>query len=428
MDNETESAGAPPHLRRNVLAWLLWCLLWSAGGRLMALGSVLPALASLLTPSKLAIGLLGSADLLRLPTQLLSAWLIRGRPRVLSLCVKSWTLYVVFPLGMGLALLWPHAGRLTWVIAFWGGIALSAVVAGFALPFDYEVQGRIFAGRVAMVSGITNAGVGITGMAAGFLVAWVLASAPFPANFGRAFVLAAALYAVSLTGGYLLREPEPPPSLTTAPKPSLRRLAAAAWRDRGFRGALLVYLCGSLAAGVGVFYVPAALQVLRQPITATGLFVSVEAAAGAIAGPAAGILVQRRGCRFVFALGIAAMAVQLALMARLGSVPEFYIAVALHVAAATWMMIAFMAQVLERAPVGEKGIHAALANVAIAPIVAVGLPLFGALIDHTSYRVAFAVALALPAASLLGLSAVPAGPPHHAPMAAPDGRRRGPAP
>ena len=79
MDNETESAGAPPHLRRNVLAWLLWCLLWSAGGRLMALGSVLPALASLLTPSKLAIGLLGSADLLRLPTQLLSAWLIRSK-------------------------------------------------------------------------------------------------------------------------------------------------------------------------------------------------------------------------------------------------------------------------------------------------------------------------------------------------------------
>jgi hypothetical protein len=258
------------------------------------------------------------------------------------------------------------------------------------------VQGRMFAGRVAAVSGVTNAGTGLVGLAAGLLAVWVLASAPFPANFGRAFALAAAFCAASMTAGYLLREPTPPERLTRDPRPSLRTIAAQALRDRGFRGALLVYVCNGLSGALAVFYVPAALEVLELPIASTGLFASVQAVAGTAAAAGAGLLIQRRGYRFTFGLAAAAMAAHIGLMARLGSVIEFYLALALQVACSTWMLIAFMAFVLERAPVGEKGVRAAVASLVVAPVVAAGSLLCGALIDHASYRVAFGAALALP--------------------------------
>lgn len=143
---------------------------------------------------------------------------------------------------------------------------------------------------------------GLMGMAAGFVVKEVLSGRfglTYPTSYVVLFSLAAVVYIASVVAFSLVREPPHDPQrheltlqMEIARGPRLLR------RDRDFRLLILSRVCDAVGGGLTVPYMAAfALQQLDAPEETVGLFLALQAGAGALSNLFWSYIGDKRGNR-----------------------------------------------------------------------------------------------------------------------------------
>ncbi len=296
-----EAPFAQRHYRRNALVIFLDYVAFGLGLALSHPATVLPAFVQQLTPSTLALSLVGviSGGGWQLP-QLVAARFLTHRPRMKPYLIGAGL--VGRPLWWGLALLlWLGFSQPSWAVLaffflvlalFWVTDAL-AVIAWFdvlAKVIPTERRGRLI-GLSQFVSGLMAAGAGV-------LVGRLLGpdGPPFPRNYAILFALAGLSYMLGLAALAVIREP---PGMVDAPMPSWRDYLPLLGRtlrdDALFRQLVLVRLLVGLEQMVIPFYVVYAIEVLGFSQAAVGGFVAAQTLGGVAGSLGLGLVADREG-------------------------------------------------------------------------------------------------------------------------------------
>lgn len=402
--------------RRNFLAISGDFIFFGIGLAFASQTTVLPSFVATLTSSTLLIGLVSTlANGGWLLPQLFAANATAGKPRrkasILVPAVANRVLFLaIAPLMWILVPRSPRAA-VTVFLALYGGFYLLDGVASVSW---LDMLAKLLRPQLrARLISVGQAGSGIAGVAAGALVAVILASPrlAYPANYVLLIALGAILFAVSL--GCIALTKEEPEHTGERPLPwpdFFRRLGRILRDDAPYRRAVLVQVLFTLAGAAAPFYVIHGLETLGFPESSVGLFTSAQVAGGVVSAVLMGWLGERRGTRAVMRLWGAMSAVTplLALglslsRAGLSTTALLYAYAAVFVvvgAQANTLMAGFLNYVLEYAPTSTRAIYIGFANTAsaiqlVAPLVG------GAILQATgSYPVLFVAAAVGPVAGL----------------------------
>ncbi len=368
--------------------------------------TILPLFVSKLTPNPLALGLLAvlAQSGWFLP-QLFTANAVEQLPRKKPVAVNL----AIFLEGMPVWLLVvaavvagqsPGWALLIFLIGYaWhslgGGVIATAYQDLIARCFPVDRRGRVLG-----IQAVIGFGAGILGAA---FSAWLLKTAPFPANFAYTFIIAATAIMVSFIFLGLTREPVQP--VSTAPQSNRQFWAGLPdilRRDHNYRRFLAARLLMALG-GMGVGFVTvAAVSRWQTPDSTVGVYTGVLLVGQTIGNLTLGWLADRYGHKL--SLELAALASFLAFaMAWLAPSPAWYYAVfALLGFTEGGIMVSGMLIVMEFCEAGRRPTYVGLTNTAVG-LISMAAPLLGAWLAGLSYNWLFALSTAANLAALAAM-------------------------
>jgi MFS family permease len=398
-DEGAYNAFVERHYRRNFVANALDLGLFMAALNLVSLATITPLLISRLTDSKIIIGLLPAlVNVGYLLPQLLTANYTEGLRRKLPFAAAC---------GLAERLPYPLIGLAVWFLALPApALALplilslrgaAAVAGGLSTPAWYDLIAKVIpVRRRGFYSSVGNGLGAVLGVAGAALAGWILGRWPYPQNFAICFFAAFVLMVVSLASFFLNREPDSPAVKQRAPlSVYLRQLPQVLRRDRNYLHYLVsrsTMLLGGMGAG---FYMVYGVEQFGLAERHAGILTALLVGSQALAGLAWGHLGDRAGHKVV----LVGEAVFIALAAG----------VALLAPSATWLGLTFILMgvgsaaasvsamniILEFCRPEDRPTYIGLTNTLLAPFVAIGPVLGGALATLLGYRPMFAAAIVI---------------------------------
>jgi MFS family permease len=398
------------HFHREVAANFRWnfsvnvldIALIMFGTNLVSQATIMPLLVSRLTSSKVAIGLIPAIySLGYLLPQLLTANFAE------RLTYKKPFVMLLGGLGergpfllIGLVI-WGLAGPAPAValVAFFLLLATSAVSNGVATPAWFDLIAKVIpVHRRGLWSGVANSLGAFLGIAGAALAGRILATWPFPRNFGLCFILAFVAMAISWVGLALNREPQSP---TVKPHTELshylKQLPDVLRRDRNYVRFLIsrsVANLGGMAAG---FFMVYGAERFALGGTEVGTLTAMLVGSQAVMNLLWGAVGDRRGhkavlCGTAFFMGLATLAVWMA------SSPAWlwatFILLGVSMAGDS---VSGMNIILEFCAPEDRPTYIGLTNTLLAPVKALAPLLGGWLATWAGYQEMFVVALVVAA-------------------------------
>jgi MFS family permease len=297
----------PKDVRWNLFVNGLDLVFFTLGLSLVSRETVMPALVSTLTDSKLAIGLIPAIFSLSyyLPQLLVANFSERLRYK------KPFVMLIAGPGERGAYLL---IALVIWLLAepspelalvlFFLLLAVGGICSGTVTPAWYDIIAKtVPVQRRGRWAGISNSLGAFCAVGGALLVGQILERRAYPDNFALIFLLAFAAWLVSYLGLALIREP---PSLAVKERIPLVRylgqLPAILRADHNYRRFLIsrstVHL-GALASGFFVVYGQERFQVDGADI---GLFTAVLVGSQALMNLLWGALADRAGHKLILSI------------------------------------------------------------------------------------------------------------------------------
>jgi MFS family permease len=294
------------NVRWNLVANGLDLVIFLLGMSLVSRETVLPALVSSLTDSKLAIGLIPALFSLSyyLPQLLIANYseqLRYKKPFVLLLVGGERIAYLLIALAIWwLAVPTPALALLIFFLL----LALSGSCSGTLTPARMDIIAKtVPVERRGLWAGVSNSLGAFCAVGGALLVGRILAGTPYPTNFTWLFLLAFAAWMVSYVWLALIREPPSP--VVKEPMPLLRYLAqlpVILRTDQNYRRFLIsrttVHL-GAMATGFFTVYGQERFQIDGAAI---GTFTAVLVGSQALMNLVWGALADRAGHKVILAL------------------------------------------------------------------------------------------------------------------------------
>ncbi len=390
--------------RRNFLLNGTEGAFWVAGGALISVQTVFPALLTRLGAGNVVVGSLTMISYVGvfLPQIFASryaqtvAW---KKPPVMVLGLAQRA--AVFLIACAILLF--GAGHQALATALTLALfTVSQVCTGLSTPIWFDLYAKLTpAGRRGRLTGMRNSIAGSIAFLGGIALTWILGKFDFPANFGSIFLLAAVLQFVSLYLQSLLVEEYPS---TALPRRSadeyLRQVIGTIRANREFRRLITASVFLTLATMPLAFFTVYALKELGGGGAAVGEFTLVMVAGQAAGALLNGSIADRYGQRP--ALACAA----LALLGASGW--------ALAAPTIGWFMLVFFLVgmnlgsevmlrynlAIEFSPPAERSTYIGLMNTLLAPLYASGLAAAW-ISDRFGYRTLFLVGMCCSAIGIL---------------------------
>ncbi|NOZ27711.1 MAG: MFS transporter [Chloroflexi bacterium] len=387
---ETEVA---TYYRRNFTAGLVHGVFFQASAAFVDTYTVLPAFVGMLTPSKMAVGLVAAiAGLGSILPELFTAYLVEGKarkkPYLLGVITVRWISWAVLAvLTYRYALTRPDLV----LMVFFGLLLLFSLAGGmgtvvyadiFARAIPTERRGRFVGTRNLLGYALA--------VGAGAVVRTILQDDlrfPFPMNYATLFGLSGVALAIAFTGFALIREPiYPARHQAISLRDLLRRSAGLVKASANFRTLLITN--GLLMTGLALapFYIVYARQELQVAPGLIGVFLSAQMIGAAASNLLWGWLGDRHGNRLVIVavsiLGSAAPIIALAIPSTVASL--YAIVFLLLGATLSGMRVGYGNIILEMAPPEVRPTCVALRDTLLMPIALLPLAA-GALIQQLPY-------------------------------------------
>ena len=396
------------HLRRNTALTLGEIVSFSIGAAFFDASTVLVGFVATLTASTVLLGLVPTIFQvgIGLP-QLAVARFLANRPRKIPFLIAA-SLFRGAPVFILAAFAWARPEPTTLLFAFFICYALFSLGVGAESVAWIDIFAKIAPPeRRGQISAIGRTAGNLCSLAAGFLVARILASQDrFPRNYALLFLAAAIMLTIAFAVFAFVREPidpEPHPAESPRGAPDDRAILAQGrqvWRhDRRFRVVLwarVLYVSHLVAIP---FYLRFARDMVGIDDATIGSFVSASMFGQLIANGLWGWVSGRFGVRRVVqgAMAIAALIPLYVLLTPTlphGAFLLVYVAIGMVVASE---FIGWMNLLLEIAPAPRRPLYISLQGTLLLP--ANLLPLFGGVaLNVLPYRIFFpiiAIALAL---------------------------------
>jgi len=294
------------YYRQNFIAGLVHGVFFQASAAFVDTNTVLPAFVAMLTPSKMAVGLIAAiTGFVGILPELFTAYLVEDQARkkayLLGVITVRWISWGVLAwLTYRYALTQPALVlgiffTMLLLFSFAGGVGSVVYADIFARAIPAERRGRFVGTRNLL--GYTLA------IAAGMVVRAILQDDirfPFPTNYAALFGLSSALLAIAFTGFAMIREPVYPVRRRTVSLKGLWHRSVALVRESANLRALLV-ANALLATGLALapFFVIYARQELHVPAGLVGVFLSAQMIGAALSNLFWGWIGDRYGNRLV---------------------------------------------------------------------------------------------------------------------------------
>jgi MFS family permease len=397
-------------LDRNVLALGLDYTCFLIGMSFASQATVLPAFATHLGASSVAIGAIPAVLTLGwfLPS-LVAAHHAEGLPRKLPFVLRYtvWERVPMLVLAAAAFFLAARAPALTLAV-FFVVILVMTSTGGALMPAWMDVIGRAVPitrrGRFFATANVIAAAGGMLGSV---LVAWLLATVPAPRSYGLCFLAAFVFLAISYAALASAREPAGGAPAAAVPLTAyLRRMPALLRRDRNlawFLAARGVATLGTMANG---FYTVYGLRVLDAREWHVGTFTTFFLGGQVAGNLVLGWLADRAGHRLSLVVGVAALAaggpVALA-AASADALDAVFALLGIHQAS---INVSSRTILLEFArDVAQQPTYIGLGNTLLAPVT-FGAPLAaGLMVARVGFAPVFALASALAAVAVVLLLA-----------------------
>jgi MFS family permease len=399
----------PAAVRHNVVALGLDYSCYLVAMSFASQATILPAFASHLGASSLAIGAIPAVLTLgwflpslftahyteRLPRKLPFVLRYTIWERVPMMLLAAVAFFVAEPApGLALALLFVLLFAMTGT----GGALMPAWmdIVGRAIPTT--LRGRFF--------GIANVAAGLGGLLGSVATAWFLATVPPPRSYGLCFLAATAFLLTSYVALAAAREPAgPAPSAPVPLREYLARLPALLRRERNLCWFLLARGLGTLGTMATGFYTVYALRTWHVPDWQVGLFTTVLLGGQTVGNLVLGSVADRAGHRVVLAVGLTALAAGNVVALTAGSAAMLGAVFALAGVHQASIHISSRTILLELAPEPERPTYIGLTNTALAPLTFVAPLAAGLMTERLGYAAIFVAAAVLSAAGLVVLLA-----------------------
>ncbi len=370
---------------------------YELGLRMVARQTILPVLVSMLTTSKLALGMIPAIDSLGfLLPQLLAANYTEGLRRKLPFVLAIGAIGERLPyLLMALTVWWFAVPNPTLtVVALFVLLTIHTCSGGFITPAWFDIVAKVIpANRRGIWFGLALGLGALLGVAGAALAGRVLVEWPYPQNYAICFFLAFLIFMMSLLSLSLNREPDSPNVKTGTPLVAyLKLLPAIVRRDDNYVHYLLTRAVGSLGTMASGFF--AVYSVERWSIGGEGIAILTAILTGsqAIMNVVLGLIGDRKGHKLVLAAGSSALSLA-ALVAALASSPEWlWVTFALLGISTAASSVSNLNIVLEFCAPEDRPTYVGLTNTLVAPV-SIAAPLIGGVLATLAgYRSLFVVA------------------------------------
>jgi MFS family permease len=364
------------------------------GASLVSRFTVLPAIIERLTDERWVQGVL--------PAVFFAGWLLPGlfiapavtaQPRR-----KPWVLVATlferlpfFVLGI-IMLALPALAPTPLLVTLFALYAVFALGAGFTSIAWQDLIARIIPDKQWGIFFGLQAGIGgVFGIGGGAIAAWVLETQPFPQSAGILMLGAAALMSFSYVLLALSVEPPQPTKPAQPVIEFLKSLGPLLRADAAFRSYLLSRATIALSLVGQSFLMAAALERFNSPPFEVGLFTATLLGAQAVGNFALGALADRWGHKQVLALSGLMTVASLLLAVLVPSSIWFTAIFALVGAAQAGYQLAGYTLTFSFSPIALRPTYIGVANLAMAPVSALGPLVAGATASLFGYNSIFFV-------------------------------------
>ena len=401
----------PDSLQRQVQAGFRWnfgvnlidAAFYTLGLNLVSQATIMPLLVSELTPSRIAIGLIPatySVGLL-LPQLLMANHaesLARQKPFVLPLAfVGERVPYLL----MGLVVWWlARPAPAATLIAFFLLLATTAASNGAVTPAWYSMIAKVIpVHRRGLWAGLGHSLGALLAIAGAGLAGHILASWPFPRNYGFCFFLAFLSVMISWVGLSLTREPASPVvKPRTSQRDYLRQLPAILRRDGNYVRFLIGRTVANLGTMAGGFFMVYGKESIPGALEQVGTLTAILVGSQAVMNLLWGIIGDRKGHKVVLCIAALLMALAAAAARVAFSLSGLWVAFALLGMSISAAAVSSMNIIVEFCAPEDRPTYIGLTNTLLAP--GMLAPIVGGwLATWAGYRGLFTVAMIL---SLLG--------------------------
>jgi MFS family permease len=372
---------------------------YSLAMNLVSQTTIMPVMVSLLTTSKIVIGLIPAVYSLGflLPQLLMASYTEGLRRKKPFLMLFGGTGERLPFLMIALVLFWLAKPAPTVALAlFFVFLALSAATNGLLTPAWYDLIAKVIPVKWRGIwSGVGNSLGAVMGIAGAALAGWLLVSFPFPNNYAFCFLLAGLAMGVSWLGLALNREPESQVVKThTGLSNYFKQLPVILRKDPNYIRYLLgrsVVHIGGMSAGFITVY---GLEHFHLSGIEVGGWTMVLVGSQAIMNLIWGALADRRGHKFVLCVAAFSMAATTLLTFATQS-PGWLWAVFILLGVSTAAdSVSNMNIIMEFCAEEDRPTYIGLTNTLLAPTKALAPILGGLLATWAGYSSMFLIAVA----------------------------------
>jgi MFS family permease len=402
----TKPFNAPPHYRRNFVAFVVDYVFFGVALSFANPSSVLPAFVRQFTSSAPVIGLVSTVfNGGWLLPQVVAARVVNDKARkkpYLMIGTSGRIAFWITALGLWLGLAQRPSKML---LLFFVCLGVFTTADGLASVAWFDMLARaIPLKRRGRLMGIAQVIGGLAGLGVGVAITLILDSPrfPFPADYALIFTLAGLAFTPSTIALALLRERE---TGTASTRTKGKKWGQNGWltpllQDPVFRRLMASRVLVGMVSLATPFYVVHATDVLGRPEAIVGGFVAAQKVAGVASGALLGLMSDRRGPSTAIRIGsaITVAGPLFALLAHaadggllIQAYPLVYVALGVYGSSS---MLGFYNYLLEIAPDDIRPSYVGLGNT-ILGVLTLAPTVGGWLLEATSYTVLFSITAAL---------------------------------
>lgn len=403
----TSEARLSKSLGRNVTGIFLFELIWGLGVPFGLFLSVVPAYLTVLGTSKSLMGFVMSLWTILTPLQLLAGHFFGGRGRMrttLAFYLAAIGLRLTYDvLALFVPGMWTPASLVAmFVLALTGYVAM--LVFGQAI-YTGVLTDNIPKRKRGWIFGLRTLGMGVGGVATGFVASWVLHHWASPVNYRISFLICDSLWFASCFALLLVRDDAPPRARqrTDGFFSSLQRKVRVLIANPNYRIFLFSHLLNAVGAALATFIVPYAKERIGVPDSRLAFLGMIFLATGATLGLVIGKIADRFGYRAVGFIqsGLLLAFFMIAVSAR--SYAAVCVAYGLYSLVSQTLAFVLVNMSVELChSIGPTDL-AALGATLVLPFLVIVSPLAGMVIDLTgSYQSVFFIGTAVALIAMLG--------------------------